>query len=1178
MHKQRFSVSLRVGFAIVLAVVSFSGTASATQYSADLAKPAAQSGVTGLYRGVSTAVQFDISPALRSIPPQPVKLSAGVEIPDRPSGLEGTNGPQEADAAVQSELPTVPLIPSPLISFNGPSNISGVTPPDPVGDVGLAHYVAMSNLSFAVYTKTTGALAYGPAANNTLWAGFGGPCQTENAGDPIVLYDQLADRWMLTQFTGAGPTYFNCVALSTTSDPLGSYYRWAFTTGSNFPDYPKYGVWPDAYYIATREFAGGVTFAGVGAYALNRAEMLAGNPAPQVVSFLAPPGGTPYNVGDGLLPADIDGTALPPAGSPNYFMGSMDNGGPYSAPQDALTLWKFHVDWVTPANSTFSLADTIAVAAFDSMFPCTPSSRECIPQPTTSNKIDILSYRQRTLWRLAYRNFGTHESLVTNQSVEAAPNMAGIRWYEIRSPNSSPIIYQQSTYAPGISDGIHRWMGSIAMDSAGNMALGYSASAVTTTFPSVWYTGRLVTDPLNSLPQGEGSFVNGTGAQTGSQRWGDYTSMNVDPTDDCTFWYVNEYLLANGINWNLRIGSFKFPVCPLNGGTLTGVVSNTNTLAPITGALVQASSSPTLTVSSFSDGSGIYTMTLPEGTYTVTASATNYQSATVSGVAVVMSTTTTQDFSLTPLPSGDLSIAKAGAPNPVGVGGALTYTLSIANAGPDPVPSTVTVTDNLPASLGFGGVSGSGWTCGGTSTIVCTMPNLSVGAAPDIVITVTAPLTPMVLLNNASITSDFLDPNLANNATSLTTTVQALADLSITKTGPSVGTAGGTLVYTLSVANTGPSSTGDITTTVANATSITINDNSAGTPYPSIINMPEIGAIQNATVTLYGFTHTWPADVDALLVGPGGAKTLLMSDVTGGNDVSGLTLTFDDSGPAISCTSTVTLTSGTYHPTDCGGSSTDVFPAPAPAGPYSATLAALTGTGSGGAWSLYVRDDAAQDTGSFSGGWSLSLKTGLGTVTVTDTLPAGATFVGAAGTGWVCNETSGVVTCTNAGFTLGVAPDIVITATAPLVAGVITNTAVVGSAITDPDTSDNSASWQTTIGAPTYGVQLAPATQALTATAGSVVTYTLTVTNTGNVADTYTVTVSGNSFTTTAPSSVSLAAGASTTFEVVVTVGASGSDTATITLTSQGNGVANASATLTTTVALHKLYLPIIRR
>ena len=318
-----------------------------------------------------------------------------------------------------------------------------------------------------------------------------------------------------------------------------------------------------------------VAFQGVGAYAINRSQLIAGNPTAQVISFLVPPGATAYNIGDGLLPADLDGSTLPPAGRPNFFMGSMDNGGPYGAPQDALTLWKFTANFTTPALSSFTLANTIPIAAFDTIFPCSPTSRNCIPQPGTTNKVDILSYRQRLMHRLAYRNFGTHELLVTNQAVEAAANMAGIRWWEIRSPNSSPVLYQEGTYAPGIVDTIHRWMGSIAQDSAGNMALGYSASNGTTTYPSSWYTGRLASDPLNTLPQGEGSIINGTGSQTGSARWGDYTSMNVDPVDDCTFWYVNQWVpTTSAVGWQLRIGAFKFNECGTPDFTLAASPDN----------------------------------------------------------------------------------------------------------------------------------------------------------------------------------------------------------------------------------------------------------------------------------------------------------------------------------------------------------------------------------------------------------------------------------------------------------------------------------------------------------------------------------------------------------------------------------------------------------------------------
>ncbi len=513
-----------------------------------------------IYRGGWEVVRFDVSPPLRDMKPLPIEagMPYGGLMIDPEGNYTEPLGPQDFDIIVQPFVGDGE-IPSPLVSFDGPSNLAGVSPPDPVGDIGPIHYVAMSNLYFAIYDKA-GALLYGPAANNTLWAGFGGDCQTNNSGDPIVIYDQLADRWVLTQFTSSGPTYYNCVAVSQTPDPTGAYYRYAFSTGANFPDYPKYGMWPDALYISTREFAG-ASFAGVGAYAVNRAQLVAGNPAPQVISFLVPPGGTPYNVGDGLLPSDMDGINPPAPGSPNYFMGSMDNGGGYGAPQDALTLWKFFADFVTPANSAFLLAATIPILPYDTV-PAFCSGRSCVPQPGTANKIDSLAYRQRPMNRLAYRNFGSHESLVTNQSVEASATMSGIRWWEIRDPNGVPTLYQEGTYAPGTVDGIHRWMGSIAQDSAGNMALGYSASDGTSTYPSSWFTGRLAADPPGIMNQGEASFINGTGSQTGSQRWGDYTSMNIDPIDDCTFWYVNEYLpTTSSVGWRLRIGAFKFNAC-----------------------------------------------------------------------------------------------------------------------------------------------------------------------------------------------------------------------------------------------------------------------------------------------------------------------------------------------------------------------------------------------------------------------------------------------------------------------------------------------------------------------------------------------------------------------------------------------------------------------------------------
>jgi hypothetical protein len=559
--KLRVLVGLLLCFAAITLALFALGKASAQR------TPSGQSGnsqplIRAEYRGIMPVVKFDISPPLRDMKPLPWTECTLRENEESGPIPVAPFGPVVPDPVVQRVLGKIG-IPSPIISFDGNPNLCGCSPPDPNGAVGPNHVVTMSNLHFQIFNKS-GTSLFGPAANNTLWSGFGGGCQTQNAGDPVVIYDQLADRWLLTQFTSSAP-YLECVALSQTSDPTGSYYRWSIATGNgnNFPDYPKAAMWPDAYYFSTREFAGGSTFVGVGAYALDRAQALVGNPNPIVISFLAPPN-PPYVVGDGLLPSDLDGMTPPPAGSPNFFVGSEDNNGGYGAPQDALTIWKFHADFVNPPNSSFTLTNTLPTQPFNSILALCGGSRACIPQPNTTNRIDHLGYRQRPLHRLAYRNFGTHESLVTNQSVSAGtgPNgeVSGIRWWELRSPNSSPVIFQEGTYAPGLTDGIHRWMGSIAMNSHGDIALGFSASNGTnpSTFPSVFYTARHAGDPPGQMTLGEGSIKDGTGSQTGSNRWGDYTAMVVDPADDATFWYINEYVpTTSSIGWRVRVGAFR---------------------------------------------------------------------------------------------------------------------------------------------------------------------------------------------------------------------------------------------------------------------------------------------------------------------------------------------------------------------------------------------------------------------------------------------------------------------------------------------------------------------------------------------------------------------------------------------------------------------------------------------
>jgi hypothetical protein len=551
--------------------------------SALLAVPTASAGSPSAAAGgqltptFTDAAAFDVSAPLRTLAGSARRSAASSSAvrevrPDR--GPSTASNGHTADRALQSAPAVAATIPATGANFEGLSNqdnfnIFGfrVNPPDPNGEVGPNHYVEMVNLAFAVYSKS-GVLLLGPVDTGTLWTGFAVPDCTDPSGDPVVLYDQLADRWLLTQFTTAGPTYYDCVAISTTGDPTGAYYRYAFSTGPNFPDYPKYGVWTDSYVITTREFGPTVEY-GIGVYGLEKNKMINGQRARAVSFFIDgnDPAMLPL-VGDGLLPADIDGKQKPKADAKIPLVGTQDDGGGYGATFDAVNIWDFAVKWRSTPSATLALNTQLPVASFDSIFPCAPTSRDCLPQPgiTDPNQyLDILSYRQRATFRLAYRNFKTYETLVTNQSVEATTGVAGSRWYEIRRTGNTYSVYQQGTYAPG--DGVHRWMGSIAQDRKGDMGLGYSVVNATTVYPGIRYTGRLAGGPLGQMTLGEGTIINGSGVQTTTNsRWGDYTAMTVDPVDDCTFWYVNEYYTAAGqasspAGWQTRIASFKLPGC-----------------------------------------------------------------------------------------------------------------------------------------------------------------------------------------------------------------------------------------------------------------------------------------------------------------------------------------------------------------------------------------------------------------------------------------------------------------------------------------------------------------------------------------------------------------------------------------------------------------------------------------
>ena len=424
-----------------------------------------------------------------------------------------------------------------------------VAPPDTTGDVGPNHYVQWVNLRYSIYTLLRGVnneiTAFVPVAGfpkngNTLWQGFGGRCQTDNDGDPIVQYDQLADRWILTQFAVSSTPYTQCVAVSTSPDPTGTYFRYAFSYDRSFNDYPKMGVWPDAYYISYNMFRSGRTFTGNTICALERARMLSGLSARQAC--------VNTTASHSLEPADLEGTTLPPANSPNLLM---------SISTSAVQFWRFAVNW-TAGTGTLTGPTTVAgVAAFSRA--C--GGGACIPQPGTTTVLDTLA--DRLMYRLSYRNFGDHEALVINHSVTSGSGV-GIRWYELRNAagqtfgSAAPVLFQQGTFAPSND---FRWMGSAAMDKTGGIAVGYNISS-SSIVPSIRYAYRGPADPLGTMGN-ETPVLTGSGIQNGNlTRWGDYSTISVDPVDGCTMVFTTQFQPANGnFNWSTYIHSFKLSTC-----------------------------------------------------------------------------------------------------------------------------------------------------------------------------------------------------------------------------------------------------------------------------------------------------------------------------------------------------------------------------------------------------------------------------------------------------------------------------------------------------------------------------------------------------------------------------------------------------------------------------------------
>lgn len=496
---------------------------------------------------VAHPARFAISPPMSQVPRAGAAGFLPVTLPLLPV-------PQaEASDLDDGALQTVsgPLVNATQgIQFDGvDDSICNCAPSDANMAVGPNHVVQTVNTAWAVYDKSGNIFPGFPKTLGSIWNAIGAPCNGQ-WGDPIAQYDRVADRWVISQLGSFTAPFFHCIAVSTTNDPTGSYALYSYNFNSNLPDYPKMGVWPttsNPAYLATYNlFANASSFVGSQACAYDRTAMLAGSASATQICFTTSGEGT-------LMPTDLDGATIPPAGSPGYFVTFESNG-------TSLHEYKLTPNFASPSSSTFVGPLNIPVATFTEA--CGSRTSDCVPQSGTSVKLDTL--HDRLMYRLAYRNFGDHESLVVNHSVLASSSgrrssVTGVRWYELRSPNGTPTAFQQGTFSP---DSTSRWMGSAAMDKAGDIAIGYSLSS-SSIHPGIAFTGRTPSDPPGTM-ESEAIMLTGTGSWTGSgnfDRWGDYTALRVDPSDDCTFWYTNQYVKTSGTFWSTRVGSFKMNNC-----------------------------------------------------------------------------------------------------------------------------------------------------------------------------------------------------------------------------------------------------------------------------------------------------------------------------------------------------------------------------------------------------------------------------------------------------------------------------------------------------------------------------------------------------------------------------------------------------------------------------------------
>lgn len=545
--------------------------------------------------GVITGVFLGETPPLRELPvltreewqaiyEKAEKKALNPKIRYRSFPYEETALPKGPDAVWQKEMGSLREDRAPMQSFNGTT--SPAYPPDANGTIGPEHYMQTINTVFTIFNRA-GAIVAGPTKLNTLFYGLAGA--TNNDGDPIVLYDEQADRWLMGEFSITSANDYMLIAVSTTNDPTGTWYKYSFDV-SETPDYEKFGIWRDGYYMGTN------TGYSNDIYVFQRDSMLTGQ-MPMGVMFDNPWRPAPSNVFNCVPPLDNDGD-FAPAGEPGLFIAFNDDA--VGGGSDQLWIYELDVDWSAPASSTFSRTQQISVSGFDSNFGTDWSN---IKQLNTAQELDAIP--QVIMNPPQYRNFGAYETIVCCHTVDVDnTDHAGIRWYELRRVSSGDwSIRQLGTYAP---DGHSRWMASIMLNGAGEIGLGYSISS-STMYPGIRYCGQSASayaSATGTMDVAEDIIQNGDTCQQSYNRWGDYSSLQIDPTDDETFWFTSQYPDHSGsvLQRKTKIANFQIGTPVL---TANFAASNTN---PQTYALVN------LTDASFGSPAS-WTWTISPGTF-----------------------------------------------------------------------------------------------------------------------------------------------------------------------------------------------------------------------------------------------------------------------------------------------------------------------------------------------------------------------------------------------------------------------------------------------------------------------------------------------------------------------------------------------------------------------------------